>query len=169
MKVAVVGGGLTGLAAAYRLQTLGFEPTVYESAARVGGVVWTEREAGFLAETGPNSLSNPNPMVGRYAIEVSIITICVAAPSTGPAATCIAWKAASPATSMAGNKPIGKPTRNSVRNSARLSRQVVREANSASIVRLTSNARETSKPTPSAAVVAHPLPAMPQPSSKMNS
>ncbi|HXS25115.1 MAG TPA: protoporphyrinogen oxidase [Gemmatimonadales bacterium] len=85
MKVAVVGGGLTGLAAAYRLQTLGFEPTVYESAARVGGVVWTEREAGFLAETGPNSLSNPNPMVGRLLGELGLSDRLIEA---NPAARC---------------------------------------------------------------------------------
>src|SRR6185503_12056666 len=85
MRVAVVGGGLTGLAAAYRLQTLGFEPTVYESAARVGGVVWTEREAGFLAETGPNSLSNPNPMVGRLLGELGLSDRLIEA---NPAARC---------------------------------------------------------------------------------
>ncbi|HZM26581.1 MAG TPA: FAD-dependent oxidoreductase, partial [Gemmatimonadales bacterium] len=72
MKVAIVGGGLTGLAAAYRLQTLGFEPTVFEAAARPGGVVWSERERGFLAESGPNSLSAPNPIVARLLNELGL-------------------------------------------------------------------------------------------------
>jgi oxygen-dependent protoporphyrinogen oxidase len=74
MKVAIVGGGLTGLAAAYRLQTLGFEPTVYEAAERAGGVVRTDRERGFLAESGPNSFSAPHPVVGRLLEELDLAT-----------------------------------------------------------------------------------------------
>jgi oxygen-dependent protoporphyrinogen oxidase len=72
MKVAIVGGGLTGLAAAYRLQTLGFEPTVFEAASRPGGVVWSERERGFLAESGPNSFSASNPIVARLLNELGL-------------------------------------------------------------------------------------------------
>jgi oxygen-dependent protoporphyrinogen oxidase len=72
MKVAVVGGGVTGLAAAYRLQSLGFEPTVYEAAPRVGGVAWTERQDGFLAETGPNSLAAPKPAAAALLSELGL-------------------------------------------------------------------------------------------------
>ena len=72
MKVAVVGGGVTGLAAAYRLQTLGFEPTVYEAAPRVGGVAWTERRDGFLAETGPNSLAAPKPAAAALLSDLGL-------------------------------------------------------------------------------------------------
>jgi oxygen-dependent protoporphyrinogen oxidase len=63
VSVAVVGGGVTGLAAAYRLVALGHEVVVYEAGPRVGGVVYTERRDGYLAEAGPNSLASPEPPV----------------------------------------------------------------------------------------------------------
>jgi oxygen-dependent protoporphyrinogen oxidase len=72
MGVAVIGGGVTGLAAAYRLQTLGFDPTVYEAGPHIGGVVRTERRDGFLAETGPNSLATPKPSVAALLTELGL-------------------------------------------------------------------------------------------------
>jgi oxygen-dependent protoporphyrinogen oxidase len=52
MKVAIVGGGITGLAAAHRLNEL--DPTVdvhlFESSDRLGGVLRTERSGDFLLE-----------------------------------------------------------------------------------------------------------------------
>ena len=83
MKVAVVGGGITGLAAAYRLQNLGFEPTVYEAASHAGGVARTERRDGFQAETGPGSLSAPKPTVAALLAELGLADRVVEA---GPAA-----------------------------------------------------------------------------------
>ncbi|AWT60381.1 MAG: Protoporphyrinogen oxidase [Candidatus Moanabacter tarae] len=55
-KVAIVGGGITGLTAAHRLRQNHVEVTLFESSSRVGGVVRTETSNGFLAETGPNSI-----------------------------------------------------------------------------------------------------------------
>lgn len=55
-SVAVIGGGITGLVAAYRLARRGLCVTVYEAGARVGGVIESIREKGFLAEFGPNSI-----------------------------------------------------------------------------------------------------------------
>ncbi len=54
-KVIVVGGGLAGLAAAWRLAQAGLAVTVVEAAPRVGGRCWTERrafDAGQVAERG---------------------------------------------------------------------------------------------------------------------
>ncbi len=52
----MVGAGITGLAAAFRLQQSGVPVTVYEAADRVGGVIRSVRQDGYLAEFGPNSL-----------------------------------------------------------------------------------------------------------------
>ena len=55
-KVAIVGGGITGLTAAHRLRQNHIEVTLFESSSRIGGVVRTEASNGFLAEAGPNSI-----------------------------------------------------------------------------------------------------------------
>jgi protoporphyrinogen/coproporphyrinogen III oxidase len=55
--VAVVGAGIAGLTAAYRLKRRGIRVVVYEASDRGGGVILTERREGYLAELGPNSLT----------------------------------------------------------------------------------------------------------------
>jgi len=54
--VAIVGAGVAGLTAAYRLKRRGIRVVVYEASDRAGGVILTERREGYLAELGPNSL-----------------------------------------------------------------------------------------------------------------
>ena len=60
-RVAIVGAGITGLTAAFRLQQLGCRVTVFERAPRTGGSVATIREGGYLIEGGPNSLQYGAP------------------------------------------------------------------------------------------------------------
>ncbi len=61
MRVAVVGGGICGLACAWRLRELGHEIILFEQAGRVGGVIDSVATEGFLFERGPQSfLSNDN-------------------------------------------------------------------------------------------------------------
>ena len=55
-SVAVIGGGITGLTAAWRLQRENIPVTIYEAAGRGGGVIRTVRKDGFLAECGPNTI-----------------------------------------------------------------------------------------------------------------
>ena len=54
MRAAVVGGGISGLAAAYRLARGGASVTLYEGSDRLGGVIRTERRGGYLMEGGPD-------------------------------------------------------------------------------------------------------------------
>jgi oxygen-dependent protoporphyrinogen oxidase len=83
--VAVIGGGVAGLTAAYRLKQQGARVVVYEASERCGGVVRTERRDGYLAELGPNSLSSPSPRVralfGELGLEGSILPASPAAKS----------------------------------------------------------------------------------------
>ena len=55
MKVVVVGGGIAGLAATYRLEALGADPTVVERDGLPGGKIRTERVDGFVIEEAPDS------------------------------------------------------------------------------------------------------------------
>ena len=54
--MAVIGGGLTGLTAAWRLHKRGHRVRLFEAGDRLGGAVRSERNAGWLIESGPNSL-----------------------------------------------------------------------------------------------------------------
>ncbi|HQY07043.1 MAG TPA: protoporphyrinogen oxidase, partial [Lacunisphaera sp.] len=65
LPVAVLGGGITGLTAAWHLQKAGVPVVVLEAAAEPGGVIGSTREAGWLHESGPNSLLEGSPEVAE--------------------------------------------------------------------------------------------------------
>jgi protoporphyrinogen/coproporphyrinogen III oxidase len=65
--IAVIGGGIAGLAAAHRLIELGRERqqalrvSVFEAGRRLGGSIATERIDGFVIEAGPDSFISEKP------------------------------------------------------------------------------------------------------------
>jgi len=67
LRIAVVGGGISGLAAAHRLRELsaqqGLEAEVIllEASERLGGVINTKRQNDLLLETGPDSFITQKP------------------------------------------------------------------------------------------------------------
>jgi oxygen-dependent protoporphyrinogen oxidase len=70
-SVAVIGGGLTGLTAAWRLRQAGCNVTVFEKAPRVGGVIVSTARDGWLAEGGPNSLQE-TPEIAQLIAELGL-------------------------------------------------------------------------------------------------
>lgn len=62
-SVAVIGAGITGLTAAFRLARQGVPVKVYEASGRVGGVIQSLHEDGYLAEFGPNSILETSPKI----------------------------------------------------------------------------------------------------------
>jgi oxygen-dependent protoporphyrinogen oxidase len=75
--VVVIGGGVTGLAAAHRLSELGGEnPTfavlLLEASERLGGTIRTHRRDGFLLEGGPDSFLSEKPEVIELASRVGL-------------------------------------------------------------------------------------------------
>lgn len=62
-RVAVVGGGISGLAAAHRLGELAPRAavTLFEAGTRLGGVVQTERRDGFLIERSADMFTTKDP------------------------------------------------------------------------------------------------------------
>src|SRR5260370_25322330 len=67
MRLVVVGGGVTGLAAAHRAVELArergiaLELVLLEARERLGGTIATERAGGFLVEAGPDSFLSEKP------------------------------------------------------------------------------------------------------------
>jgi len=61
MTVVVIGGGITGLVAAYDLARAGVPTTLVEGTDRLGGKIQTTRIDGFLIESGPDSFIRFRP------------------------------------------------------------------------------------------------------------
>jgi oxygen-dependent protoporphyrinogen oxidase len=61
-RIAVVGGGVAGLATAFHLQRAGADPVVFEQGSTYGGIVASPVEVGDLSlEAGPDSLAARKP------------------------------------------------------------------------------------------------------------
>ena len=58
MKAIVVGGGLAGLTAGYKLRQAGWEVTLLEAGGYAGGRSATVRDGGYLIDTGATQLSS---------------------------------------------------------------------------------------------------------------
>jgi oxygen-dependent protoporphyrinogen oxidase len=71
MNVAVLGGGVTGLTAAWRLSTAGHSVRLFEAGARLGGSVKTEIIGGWTIEAGPNSFQE-TPEVSALVGELGL-------------------------------------------------------------------------------------------------
>ena len=76
MKVAVVGGGISGLANATEAVERGHEVVVFERSSRPGGNIRTEHEDGFVVEWGPNGFLDNVPetlnLVRRVGLEARV-------------------------------------------------------------------------------------------------
>jgi protoporphyrinogen/coproporphyrinogen III oxidase len=71
-SVAIIGAGITGLTAAFRLQREGIPVTVYEASPRVGGPIRSVRRDGYLAECGPNSILETSALVSNLVKDVGL-------------------------------------------------------------------------------------------------
>ena len=81
--IVIVGGGIAGLAVAYRLEELSREReqplrfTLLEAGDRLGGVIATEQQDGFLLELGPDSFISEKPwalaLCRRLGLEPELI------------------------------------------------------------------------------------------------
>ncbi|HJU52329.1 MAG TPA: protoporphyrinogen oxidase [Acidimicrobiia bacterium] len=71
-RVVVIGGGISGLAAAHRLSTLGLSVTLVDKSERLGGKVSTDHVDGFVIESGPDSFVAGKETVIELATELGI-------------------------------------------------------------------------------------------------
>ena len=72
MDVAVIGAGISGLAAAYELSLHGVSFAVLERAQRAGGVILSEQIDGFTIDGGPDSLLLAKPEAINLCEEVGL-------------------------------------------------------------------------------------------------
>jgi oxygen-dependent protoporphyrinogen oxidase len=70
--VVVVGGGITGLATTHRLGQAGANVTLVEQSDRLGGIVQTTFDDGFVVEGGPDSFVTRKGSVLRLAEELGL-------------------------------------------------------------------------------------------------
>ncbi len=78
MHIAIVGGGITGLSAAWELQKRGIEFTLLEASDHWGGKVISSKlelnnKAHFLVEGGPDTLITRKPEAWELAIELGML------------------------------------------------------------------------------------------------
>ena len=70
--VAIVGGGITGLTAAFRLREQNIPFVLYEASDRVGGPIQTLREHGYLSEYGPNTILETSPKITALITDLGL-------------------------------------------------------------------------------------------------
>ena len=70
--IAIIGGGVTGLTAAFRLKQQNLPVTVFEASERFGGVIQSVRQNGHLAEFGPNSILETSPLVAALVRDLGL-------------------------------------------------------------------------------------------------
>lgn len=77
-RVAIIGGGLSGLSAACQLARESFareyhvQFTLFEASERLGGIVETVHQDGFVVECGPDSWVTEKPWARELAIELGL-------------------------------------------------------------------------------------------------
>jgi len=76
-SVAIVGGGITGLTTAWRLNQRGIDCTLFEAGERCGGVIGTVKKNGYLVERGPNTLLETNPVIGEMIDNLGLRERCL--------------------------------------------------------------------------------------------
>lgn len=77
MRIAVIGGGISGLAAAFALQKrkqagAALEFVLFESGSRLGGVLQTDHVEGCVLEAGPDSFLTEKPWASDLCRELGI-------------------------------------------------------------------------------------------------
>jgi phytoene desaturase len=67
-RVAIVGSGFGGLAAAIRLQAAGLHTTVFEARDRPGGRAYVYRQRGYTFDAGPTVITAPEALEELFAV-----------------------------------------------------------------------------------------------------
>jgi len=77
VRVAVVGAGLGGLAAAIRLQAAGVRTTLFEARDAAGGRAYVYREGGFTFDAGPTVITAPSCLEELFELSGKALSDCI--------------------------------------------------------------------------------------------
>ena len=72
VDVAIIGGGIAGLATAYELSRRGIQFLVLEQSHRTGGVIISEQVDGFTIDGGPDALLIQKPDAINLCKEIGL-------------------------------------------------------------------------------------------------
>lgn len=72
MHTVIIGGGITGLSAAYELVKAGRAVTLIDGGAKLGGVIQTDTVEGCVLEGGPDSFLSAKPAANELIREVGL-------------------------------------------------------------------------------------------------
>src|ERR1051325_7554219 len=68
LRVAIIGSGFGGLAAAIRLQAAGFSTVVFEKRDLAGGRAYVYRDNGFTFDAGPTVITAPDCLLDLFSL-----------------------------------------------------------------------------------------------------
>ena len=77
-KIVIVGGGISGLSAAYQLEIKGFDVTVVEASSSIGGKISTVKIDGISIDTGPDAFLVREPEMKELCSSLGIADELVA-------------------------------------------------------------------------------------------
>jgi protoporphyrinogen/coproporphyrinogen III oxidase len=72
VSVVIIGGGITGLAAAYEVAARNIPFVLLETSDRIGGLIFTERVGGFTIESGADSMLAQKPAAIQLCGELGL-------------------------------------------------------------------------------------------------
>jgi oxygen-dependent protoporphyrinogen oxidase len=83
-RVGIVGGGLSGLSAAFDLHRAGIPFDLFEAQPRFGGYIRTSHREGFTIENGADSWIASKPWLEELARDLGIADEVIASPAVSP-------------------------------------------------------------------------------------
>ena len=72
MKITIIGGGISGLSAAFELQKSGYDITLLEGTDRLGGKILTSEIEGFDIDAGPDSFLTRDPEMRELCFDLGL-------------------------------------------------------------------------------------------------
>ena len=72
MKITIIGGGISGLSAAFELQNSGHNITLLEGTDRLGGKILTSEIEGFDIDAGPDSFLTRDPEMRELCFDLGL-------------------------------------------------------------------------------------------------